>query len=130
MVRFNRIQPITPTPSTIHTRYGMPRCVRRFAARSWSKRTLDERPKRSRSATVKWRYSGWSWARKPIRLSARTLLVVGDSPNTSTDPDVGVSSPTDNRSSVVFPAPFGPTSAVTEPAGRSRVQSRRAQDRR
>ncbi len=36
---------------------------------------------------------------------------------------VGLLRPTARFSSVVFPAPFGPTSAVTDPAGISSVQS-------
>ena len=42
-------------------------------------------------------------------------------------PADGLLSPTASCRSVVLPAPFGPTSAVTEPAGTSSVQSRSAQ---
>jgi hypothetical protein len=43
-----------------------------------------------------------------------------------TSPALGRVSPTASCSSVVLPAPLGPTSAVTEPSGTSIVQSRSA----
>ena len=50
----------------------------------------------------------------------------GERPSTSTTPLVGSPSPITRCSSVVLPAPFGPTSAVTDPDGTSSVQSRSA----
>src|SRR6266496_3397386 len=43
--------------------------------------------------------------------------------------EVGASSPTARCSSVVLPAPLGPTSPTTRPAGMARVQSVSAQRR-
>jgi hypothetical protein len=45
-------------------------------------------------------------------------------------PAVGVISPTARCSRVVLPAPFGPTSPTTRPAGMARVHSDKAQRRR
>lgn len=47
----------------------------------------------------------------------------GRSPSTRMLPAVGASWPTARFSSVLLPAPFGPTSPTTRPAGMSSVQS-------
>src|ERR1700722_11116023 len=47
----------------------------------------------------------------------------GRRPHTSIVPDVGRSRPAARLSSVLLPAPFGPTSPTTRPAGTSIVQS-------
>ena len=54
----------------------------------------------------------------------------GRPPSTSIVPAVGASSPTARCRRVVLPAPFGPTSPTTRPAGISSVQSVSAQRRR
>src|SRR3984885_8264885 len=53
----------------------------------------------------------------------------GTPPSTVTAPAVGSARPAARFSSVVLPAPFGPTSAATCPAGIATVHSRRAQVR-
>src|SRR5262249_14581059 len=67
-----------------------------------------------------------SCATKPSRGSTSFASRLGDRPNTSTAPLVGSTSPITKCRSVVLPAPFGPTSAVTDPDGISSVQSRSA----
>ena len=78
------------------------------------------------SATDRVLYSGVSWATNAIPSSA-----AGDParrpPSTVTAPADGAVRPTARFSSVLLPAPFGPTSAVTRPAGISSVHSRSAQ---
>ena len=78
------------------------------------------------SATDRFLYSGVSWATNAMPSSA-----AGDParrpPSTVTAPADGAVRPTARFSSVLLPAPFGPTSAVTRPAGISSVHSRRAQ---
>ena len=59
--------------------------------------------------------------------AARPRRARGTRPSTATSPASAAPRPTASCSSVVLPAPFGPTSAVTEPAGISSVQSRSAQ---
>src|SRR5580700_11594285 len=80
------------------------------------------------SATDRVLYNGVSWATNAIPSSA-----AGDParrpPSTVTVPAEGAVRPTARLSSVVLPAPFGPTSAVTRPAGISSVHSRSAQVR-
>ena len=76
------------------------------------------------SATLKSRYSGWSWATYPTRASLAAASPCEDSPKTDTCPSVGSSSPMTISSRVVLPAPFGPTRPATTPAGTSIVQSR------
>ena len=57
----------------------------------------------------------------PSRLwSTQTSLT--DSPNTK-EPSSGVSSPVSIRISVVFPAPFGPTTPTMPPGGSEKVRS-------
>src|SRR5580658_4895761 len=51
----------------------------------------------------------------------------GRPPSTVTTPADGAARPTARFSRVVLPAPFGPTSAVTCPAGMASVHSRSAQ---
>ena len=78
------------------------------------------------SATDRFLYTGVSWATNAIPSSA-----VGDPaawpPSTVTAPADGTDRPTARFSSVLLPAPFGPTSAATRPAGISSVHSRSAQ---
>src|SRR5215472_6973408 len=81
------------------------------------------------SATDRPLYSGVSCATNAIASSA-TAVPARRPPSTVTAPADGIDRPTDTLSSVVLPAPFGPTSAATRPAGISRVHSRSAQVRR
>ena len=74
-------------------------------------------------------YVGVSWATKPT-LASWAASAAGRPPHTSMVPAVGASSPTARLSRVVLPAPLGPTSPVTCPAGISRVQSDSAHRRR
>ena len=78
---------------------------------------------------LKFAYVGVSCATKPTFASCSDPAA-GTPPQTSIVPAVGASRPTARLSSVVLPAPFGPTSPVTCPAGISRVQSCRAHRRR
>ena len=55
------------------------------------------------------------------------LRLLARRPSTCTSPAVGAISPTARCRSVVLPAPFGPTSAVTVPRGSVSEQSRSAQ---
>jgi hypothetical protein len=64
------------------------------------------------SATGRFLYSGASWATNAIWSSAAGDPA-GSLPSTVTWPAVGTIRPTDMCSSVVLPAPFGPTSATT-----------------
>src|SRR6266542_361088 len=81
------------------------------------------------SAAVKSRYSGTSCATKPTRERIAPPSV-GVSPSTRTAPASGRSRPMARCSSVVLPAPLGPTRAATRPAGRCSEQSRSAHRRR
>src|ERR1700722_4992724 len=78
------------------------------------------------SATDRFLYSGVSCATNATPSSA-----AGDParrpPSTVTSPADGTDRPTARFSSVLLPAPFGPTSATTRPAGTSSVHSRSAQ---
>ena len=74
------------------------------------------------------RVGGVSWATKPTRPSCAGLSA-GRPPSTAIVPAVGSNRPTARCSSVVLPAPFGPTSPTTFPAGIESVQSRSAQRR-
>ena len=65
----------------------------------------------SMSATDRFRYSGMSCATKPIPSSAAGEPT-GRPPSTVTSPAVGAVRPTTMFSSVVLPAPFGPTNAT------------------
>src|SRR4051794_20849233 len=56
------------------------------------------------------------------RVSARR----GSPPNTRTSPASGVVRPSRSLTVVVFPAPLGPSSAVTRPGARSRSSASRA----
>jgi hypothetical protein len=78
------------------------------------------------SSTGRCRYSGTSWATNAIRFSASEDPAARP-PSTVTRPSVGATRPMAMCISVVFPAPFGPVSAVTRPAGMASVQSRTAQ---
>ena len=76
------------------------------------------------SATLKSRYSGWSWATKLTRASVAAVCARETWPNTDACPSVGASRPMIICSRVVLPAPFGPTRPAIAPAGTSSVQSR------
>src|SRR6202046_1566609 len=78
------------------------------------------------SAADRFLYTGVSWATTATPSSAGGDPG-GQPPSTVTSPADGASRPTARLSSVVLPAPLGPTSAATRPAGTSRVQSRNAQ---
>ena len=104
------------------------RSIRRRAAAS-SQRGLRCAPRRRWSATVSPAYVGVSWATKPT-FASWAESAAGRPPQTSMVPTVGVRIPTIRLSSVVLPAPFGPTRPVTRPTGMSRVQSRSAHRRR
>src|ERR1700733_455455 len=77
------------------------------------------------SATDRFLYSGVSWATNAMPSSAAGDPA-GSPSSTVTAPADGTVRPTVRFRSVVLPAPFGPTSAVTWPAGTSRVHSRSA----
>ena len=66
-----------------------------------------------------------SWATKPTRASW-SGVVPGRPPRTEIDPALGCRRPTESWSSVVLPAPFGPTSPTTLPAGMASVHSESA----
>jgi hypothetical protein len=53
-------------------------------------------------------------------------VVPGLPPSTEIDPALGCKRPTERWSSLVFPAPFGPTSPTTLPDGIARVHSESA----
>src|SRR5216684_2845410 len=78
------------------------------------------------SATDKFLYTGVSCATNAMPSSAAGDPA-GRPPSTVTLPADGSARPTARFSSVVLPAPFGPTSAVTCPAGTASVHSRSAQ---
>ena len=78
------------------------------------------------SATDRVLYSGVSWATNAIPSSAAGDPA-GWPPSTVTAPADGPVRPTARFSSVLLPAPFGPTSAATRPAGIASVHSRSAQ---
>jgi hypothetical protein len=77
------------------------------------------------SATDRFLYSGVSWATNAMPSSAAGDPA-GRPPSTVTAPADGAARPTARFSSVVLPAPFGPTSAATRPAGIASVHSRSA----
>ena len=80
------------------------------------------------SATDRVLYSGVSWATNAIPSSA-ARDPARRPPSTVTPPADGAVRPTARFSRVLLPAPFGPTSAVTRPAGTCSVHSRSAQVR-
>src|SRR5580704_3999018 len=77
------------------------------------------------SATGRFLYSGVSCATNAIPSSAAGDPA-GLPPSTVTDPADGADRPTARFSSVLLPAPFGPTRAATCPAGTASVHSRSA----
>jgi hypothetical protein len=77
-------------------------------------------------AADKFLYSGVFWATNAMPSSA-AADPAGLPPSTVRLPAVGAARPTARFSKVVLPAPFGPTSAATCPAGIARLHSRRAQ---
>ena len=78
------------------------------------------------SAADRFLYSGVSWATNAMPSSAAGDPA-GLPPSTVTVPAVGAARPTARFSRVVLPAPFGPTSAATCPAGIASAHSRSAQ---
>ena len=94
----------------------------RCSARSPSQPGLSQAPIRRCPATDSRAYTGASCATKPT-LASCPGLVPGWPPRTVIVPAVGVSSPAASCSRVVLPAPFGPTSPTTFPAGMVKVQS-------
>ena len=97
----------------------------RSAARAASQCGLRPEPRRRWSATLSPAYVGVSWPTKPT-LARRASRPVGRAPSTSISPADGVSRPTARWRKVLLPAPLGPTSPTTRPAGTSRVQSESA----
>jgi hypothetical protein len=81
------------------------------------------------SSAVNRGYSGISWARNPIP-ARNPGSCRGAPPRTEAVPPVGLTSPASSRSSVVLPAPFGPTSAHTRPSGTATEHSVSALTRR
>ena len=75
-----------------------------------------------RSAAERFLNSGVSCATNAIPSSAGREPAEYP-PSTVTSPALGAASPTARFSKVVFPAPFGPTSATTCSAGIASVQS-------
>ena len=65
-------------------------------------------------------YSPKTSGDQPIRARTSAAWVTGSKPATRTSPASGLSSVASTSISVVLPAPFGPTSAVTWPGGASR----------
>ena len=86
------------------------------------------RPSSTRSAAVKSRYSGVSWATKPMSVE-HVGAAAGARPKTLHGAGVGRSRPTARCSRVVLPAPFGPTSADDPSRRQASEQSRSAQVR-
>ena len=104
----------------------MPRRPIHSRASASSQRGLSLRPSVSISPTGSAASSGWSWATKPIRGSTARVGVAATRPRTSMLPAVGSVSPTARCSSVVLPAPLGPTSAVDRARPAPRACSRAA----
>src|SRR3954468_22218452 len=67
-----------------------------------------------------------SWAASPTRARTAHPRFGSASPSTWTVPACGRSRPASTRSSVDFPAPFGPSTASSDPAGTAAVTSRSA----
>ena len=111
-------------------RGSRPSCSIRRSARPRSQRGLSQAPRRRWSATDRFAYVGVSWATNPTRPSWAGLVGRAARRAPRPCPRVGASSPTARRSSVVLPAPFGPTSPTTRPAGTASVQSDSAHRRR
>lgn len=101
---------------------GTPASVTSRRAYAASHSVLRERPARSISATVKLRNNGLSCAKKDSPGGIPPLST--DRPSTRISPVVGLRSPVVSDSSVLLPAPLGPTSAHTLPRGSENVQSR------
>ena len=80
------------------------------------------------SAADRFLYTGVSWATNAMPSSA-ACDPAAKPPSTETVPADGDASPAARFSSVVLPAPFGPISAVTCPAGTASAHSRSAQVR-
>ncbi|MCW2933959.1 MAG: hypothetical protein JWM19_4921 [Actinomycetia bacterium] len=115
-----------PDSDPARCRGSRPSCSTRRRASAASQPGLSQPPRRRWSATESRRNTGVSWATKPTRASWPGPLA-GGMPRTLMVPAVGVSSPTAMCSRVVLPAPLGPTSPTTRPAGMASVQSRSAQ---
>src|SRR6516225_4893645 len=118
-----------PDSSPTRCRGGMPSRSRRACAYRWSQRWFRLRATCSMSVTGRFRYSGASWATKAIRSSA-SGEPGGSLPSTVIAPSVAVVRPTAMVSSVVLPAPLGPTRATMWPSGTLSVQPRSAHVRR
>src|SRR5262249_22741088 len=65
-----------------------------------------------------------TWSIAPIRLRAAAMR--GSRPNTVTWPESGRVRPSISRTDVVFPAPFGPSTASSSPARTFKLTSRSA----
>ncbi len=81
------------------------------ASRRASSSTAGSRPSQTLATTSRWSQRA---------RSCQTMPTERRSPAISTVPDVGRSSPARHRMSVVFPAPFSPTTASTSPGRTSR----------
>ena len=87
------------------------------ASLAWSRMlSLTERARKMPRPSGTWQTPSWEsrWGGQPV----------ASTPSTSTRPDDGLSSPDATRSSVVFPAPLGPSSATTALSGTTRFTSR------
>src|ERR1039457_3654655 len=89
---------------------GIPRAVSRARAPDASQWRLRFAPISRWSAALSRLYRGTSWARYPM-LARNSSLCCGARPSAAASPALGALSPVRIFSSVVFPAPFGPTSA-------------------
>ncbi len=94
----------------------------RVSAVSWSQLGFVRAPKRRWSRIDRPAYVGVSWATKPTRASCSDV-VPGLPPQTVSDPVSARRSPTASWSSVLLPAPLGPTSPTALPAGTESVHS-------
>ncbi len=97
------------------------------SAYAWSQPGFEFLPNLSVSATVICGYSGFCCVRYDT--AGCMPRPFGVSPNTSIRPVVGRNNPVTNPMNVLLPAPFGPTSATTRPAGTSSAHSRNAHPR-
>ena len=57
----------------------------------------------------------------PLRARSSADILVTTVPSKRTSPPLGVRVPAQTLSSVVFPPPFGPSNAITDPAATSRL---------
>ena len=103
-----------------------PSATIRSAVRASQRRGLRSRPSRRVPAMVSWGCRGLFWA----TWASRSRAAAGVVPRTVMVPSVGRSSPAARASRVDLPAPFGPVTAQTRPAGSRKAQPSSAGSRR